>query len=141
MVWLRTRSKKGLFCCSRAVTISNCCCGEAAARSTPNRFGSKVRLLQAIAIGWLVAAIRAHELAIDVGEHAGLRSAGKIVGGDDLVADSGKRRCFTLAQERVLSMLAGRECGARQSACGYEFAPVEHGTCGFHPYIKRQLRA
>ena len=46
-----------------------------------------VKLIETGAIGVLMAAVMARKLAINVGDDSGLRRAGEVVSGNDLVAE------------------------------------------------------
>ena len=79
---------------------------------------TRIRLLQARAVSILMATIMARELAVDVGDHSRLRGARKIIGGNDLIAQS--RESASLAgaagrRERRQSRTAGAEAARGNS--------------------------
>lgn len=58
-----------------------------------------ISLFESSAVGVLMATVVARELAIDVGDDAGLRGARKLVGGNDLIAESGENAGLGVAEE------------------------------------------
>ncbi len=74
-----------------------------------------------------MAAIVARELAVDVGDDSGLRGAGEIVGGNDLVAKSGERAGMAVAEEiprgAGAPVTANDGCRTAESACQGKLPP------------------
>jgi hypothetical protein len=61
-----------------------------------------------------VTAEVANKLLVDINERSGLRSAGKVVGGDYLIADCGQSAGLCVAEEVPIALPA---CGAAYSDC------------------------
>ncbi len=70
-------------------------CKSYAAAVTAHRIG----LSEAFAICGLMATVVARELAVNVGDHSCLRSAGKIVSWNNLVAENGENAGVAVAEE------------------------------------------
>lgn len=106
-----------LECGSDLELLSRSCVRE---RVTEAIASDCVGLLKTFAIGKLVTAIVARELAVDVGDDSGLRGAGKIVSGNDLIAKECKNAGVVVAQE--LPVVAGVAVAAEERSCAAESA-------------------
>jgi hypothetical protein len=96
-------------------------------------------ILQAIAIGNLVAPEVANKLLIDISENTSLRGTGKIVCGDDLIADCGQSAGLCVAQKIPIALPARGaaycDCRASQGPGGYELASRQKYFARLHRQI------
>ena len=102
--------------------------GRIARDAEPKRF----RLIAStfarpITICVLMTAIVARELTVDVGDDSRLRCAGKIVSGNDLIAESGKNARLAVAQD------IPRGAGAMVTADDCSRAAEGSGQCKLSP--------
>src|SRR5579859_5289158 len=74
-------------------------------------------MFEAVAVDVLMNAVMASQLAIDVGNDAGLGGAGKIVRGNDLVAERGEDERMSGVEEVAATSIASAAAGDAYGAC------------------------
>ena len=90
-----------------------------------HRIGS----FQPIPVSIPMALVSPGELAIDVGDDSGFGGAGKVVRGDNLIANHSQRRSLDVAEEIPASAVTGRaaddEGRAAYGSCSHKLPPRE----------------
>src|ERR1035437_2991644 len=92
-----------LDCANHFKLLSRCKRSQIAAKAPP---AYRLSLLQTVAIGILVTPEVANKLLVDIREHSGLRSAGKAVRGNNLIADCRQRPGLGVAEKIPIALPA-----------------------------------